>query len=344
MRIVESPWLLLFMMLSIISEAQQVNPLLKQYAGTYYKLGQRESKPTGFSEKMVLTADGRLTTTYFPLEYEGAARVAQKRTGTWSTSEVGIKLNIIGIDPATKKSITIEEEYKLIEPEYRLREGTFSGYDGWLVKLIVTNPAFLTKYAGKYNLVRYSSEVDDYTPIIVLKADGTCSKTALESVPVKGTWKAIDGVIQLSLKEKNGEEITEFAIKDGLFTDVLDYQLKKVVPPPPPSPYFSKYAGTYQLFVGETRTTDKYMLKADGTGTLATYFDADGNPSTTPIVSKGTWKASEGLIQLYIFPDDGGRGGDHDGGLITDYRLENGVFRAGDLILKKVVKSAPPKK
>jgi hypothetical protein len=114
------------------------------------------------------------------------------------------------------------------------------------------------------------------------------------------------------------------------------------------NPFVKKYARTYHMIVeGQkvTSKTDKYVLKADGTGTWSFYtqLDAQGTLGATPTVIIGTWKASEGLIQLYFNPEGPG-GGDHGDELISDYSLENGVFRSGDLILKKVVASSQPKK
>ncbi len=334
----------LLVLLPLFSIAQ-VNPLLKKYAGTYYRLSHSEKQPTGFSEKVVLAADGKLTSTYFPYEDEGVARIAQKRSGTWKPSEAGLKISITGIDPGTKESFTIEEEYKLVEAEYRILEGNFYGDNNKLVKIIVSNPAFVIKYAGNYNWVDNSRDVSDYTPTLTLKTDGTCSMKSLNTEPVTGTWKAVDGIIQLLLKEKEGEQMTEFNIKNGVFTDRQDYELKKVIPPPPPGLYLGKYAGSYSLLVEGKSTSNKYVLKPDGTGTWSFYtqLDAQGTLSKTPTVVTGTWKASEGLIQLYFQPE--GSGGDHGDELISDYRLQDGLFKAEEgLSLKKMVSPAVPKK
>jgi hypothetical protein len=106
------------------------------------------------------------------------------------------------------------------------------------------------------------------------------------------------------------------------------------VPPLPPGFFLKKYAGTYSLLVNGVTTSDKYVLKADGTSTWT--FQAD-----KPTIIGGTWIANEGMIQLLFSLLDFEKGDE----LISDYRLQNGTFKAdGGLSLKKIVKAAPVKK
>lgn len=316
----------------------QANPLLKKYAGTYYRLSYSEETPVATSEKVILTADGKLASTYFPFDDNGAvAKTPEKRTGTWKATEGVIKVTISGVDASTKEQYSFDEDY-------RFEDGLFIGDNNKLVKMLVSNPAFLTKYAGSYNLIDFSREITDHTPTIILKADGTCAQSTpfvdnsgtLTKTPVinRGTWKANDGIIQLTLKENDEERIIEYKMKDGLFTDRQGYELKKVVPPPPQGLYLKKYAGTYNVLVDGEMTDNKYALNADGTGA---WTFAKGQPAV-----KGTWKSSEGIMQLFFYPEGEGEKG---GEMITDYKFQDGAFRAeSGLSLKKVVPTTQTKK
>lgn len=98
--------------------------------------------------------------------------------------------------------------------------------------------------------------------------------------------------------------------------------------------YLKKYAGTYQLLANgqkATPTSDKYVFTPDGKCTW-TMFTPDGSGSNAPQVTKGTWKASEGLIQM-SFSMGEGEGSE----LLTDFQLLDGVFRSESVYLKKVV-------
>jgi hypothetical protein len=112
------------------------------------------------------------------------------------------------------------------------------------------------------------------------------------------------------------------------------------------NPFLKKYAGTYHM-VGDgqlvTKTSDKYVLKPDGTGTWSFYMPTDGQGtlSKTPTVVTGTWNASDGLIQLYFSPPDAGGEGSE---MLTDFRFQNGAFRAEGVVLKKAVTTMPVKK
>lgn len=323
----------LLVFVSVFSIAQ-VNPLLKKYAGTYHRLSHSEESPVSTSEMIILSVDGKLSSTYYSMDDNGAiSKVAEKRSGTWKASDKLLKITIAGVDASTKEHYSFDEEY-------RLEEGVFIGDNNKLVKVLVSNPAFLTKYAGSYNLIDLSREINDYTPTITIKADGKCTQSIPSAentgkpIITAGTWKANDGMIQLSMNENGEERSTEYKLKEGVFTDRQGYELRKVVPPPPPGLYLKKYAGTYSLLVGGQSTDNKYVLNADGTGTWT--FKA-GQPAV-----KGTWKGSEGLMQLYFSFEDGGGKGDE---MISDYRLQEGVFRAeGGLSLKKVVTTTPVKK
>jgi hypothetical protein len=99
------------------------------------------------------------------------------------------------------------------------------------------------------------------------------------------------------------------------------------------NPYLKKYAGAYRMAVnGETITkdTDRYVLSADGTCTWTIFTPASEDGSVPQKADKkpGKWTASEGLIQIFI-------DGFAEGELLTDFRLEDGVFKAESVYLKK---------
>jgi len=343
MKILKSTLSLLLVFLTILSNAQ-VNPLLKKYAGSYHRMNFGEEKPTATTEKVTFTADGKWSSVGFPVNEEGVvSKVAVKKTGTWKASEGTISMEV------TEKGATTEQEY--------VHDGEFwMSTNSYLLKIFVSNPAFVTKYAGSYQIFYYghNDEPLENAQKVSLKTDGKCTRTTpvydndgkLTATPLiePGIWKANDSVIQLTFKQDGEDETTAYTLENGTWVDRKGNSLKKVIPPPPPGLYLGKYAGTYHLIAeGQkvTSRTDKYVLKADGTGTWSYFTSADAK--AVPTVAKGTWKASEGLIQLYIYPEGMGDGG-HGDELITDYKLVNGVFRAENLILKKVVPSAQPKK
>ena len=252
------------------SASSQVNPMLKKYAGAYHLLPFGEMQPTASSDKIIFTADGNWTSTSFPRDANGVpAKVAVKKVGKWKASE-----NLITVSSAGSG-----------ETAYRWEDGLWMGTNTYLVKVFVSNPAFVAKYAGSYHFLYYGeSEPTDFTETITLKADGKCTASlpttdnsgAISKTPTvsQGTWKANDGVIQITLALEASENTTEYALAQGVFTDKQGNTLRKVVPPPPPSIYLAKYAGTYHM-IGEgetpTATSEKYLLKADGTGTW-TFF------------------------------------------------------------------------
>lgn len=101
------------------------------------------------------------------------------------------------------------------------------------------------------------------------------------------------------------------------------------------NPYLKKYAGAYRMVVNGqpiTKDTDRYVLTADGkcTWTLFTPASEDGSVPQSAETKPGKWTASEGLIQIFI-------DGFGEGELLTDFRLEDGVFKAENVYLKKEV-------
>jgi hypothetical protein len=333
---------LLLILVPLLSLAQ--NPFLKKYAGSYHLLAFGEETPTAATEKIIFTMDGKWTSAGFPTDENGTvAKVAVKKMGTWKAS-----------DGLIQQSVTANGSTTVTD--FKLDDGLFMSSNSYLKKIFVSNPTFAAKYAGAFHWLRDGEDKPtDFTETIIFKADGKCTLStpsvddngAVMKTPAitPGTWKANDGVIQMNYKQEGEERMTEFVLKDGVFADRSGSYLKKVVPPPPPGLYLGKYAGTYNLLAEGKSTDNKYVLKPDGTGTWSFYMqlDAQGKLSTTPTVVKGTWKASEGLIQLYFYPE--GSGGNHGDELISDYRLKDGAFQAeGGLSLKKVVQTVPAKK
>lgn len=110
--------------------------------------------------------------------------------------------------------------------------------------------------------------------------------------------------------------------------------------------FLKKYAGTYNMLVeGDkaTPTTDKYVLSADGkcVWTIFQTINGDGSINKTPIKTQGTWTASEGVINLQVSPP--GADGGHGEELISEFKLEKGVFRSGNLLFKKAGAGAAAK-
>lgn len=101
--------------------------------------------------------------------------------------------------------------------------------------------------------------------------------------------------------------------------------------------FLTKYAGTYNMLSNgqqATATSDKYVLKPDGSGswTMFSSVNADGSISNKPVVTAGTWTAEEGVIHLHF-----AMGGED---LISDFTLKDGAFRAENIFLKKVTAKA----
>ncbi len=97
--------------------------------------------------------------------------------------------------------------------------------------------------------------------------------------------------------------------------------------------FLKKYAGTYHMLVNEqkeTGTSDKYILKPDGSATWTMFTAA--NKSTT---KQGKWLAEEGVIHLKF-----SLGQEEGGDLLSDFNLKDGAFRAENVFLKKVVAKA----
>jgi hypothetical protein len=321
---------LLFVLLPLLLIAQ-ANPFLKKYAGAYHLLAFGEETPTAASEKIIFTVDGKWTSSGFPTDENGVvAKVALKKIGTWKASEGLIQISVI-----EKGSPTVTD--------FKLDDGLFMSSNSYLKKIFVSNPVFVSKYSGAFNVLSDGEDKpSDFTETISFKADGKCTKSTpsvddngvISKTPVitQGTWKANDGVIQVTFKLEGEDRMTEFNLKDGVFADRSGSYLKKVVPPAPPGLYLNKYAGTYHMLSdGQTITpkTDKYVFTPDGKCTW-TYFPE----GSAPVLTKGTWKASEGLIQMYFSMGDGGGKGDE---LLSDFKLQDGVFRAEGVFLKKFV-------
>lgn len=327
----------LFLLLLISSPlllAAQGNPLLKKYSGAYHLLNFGEETPTASSEKITLAADGKWTSVSYPANNNGeVAKVPVKKSGTWKASEGLIQLS--GSEGAT---------------EFKLDGGLFLGSSTYLQKIFVSNPAFTAKYAGSFQVLAEGEEkATEFTETVTFKPDGKCVRStpavddngAVTKTPViaQGTWKANDGVIQMTFSEEGEDRMTEFTMKNGVFTDRGGNHLKKALPPQPPAHYLAKYAGTYHMLAdgqAVTPKTDKYVFAADGKCTW-TYY-ADG---AAPVSNKGTWKAGDGWIQMSF---DMGDSGDKGDGLLSEFKLQDGVFRAEGVFLKKAAAKAGPAK
>ena len=335
MKKVRLPIVLLLLSASIVLQAQ-INPLVKKYSAAYYLLNFGEETPNAATEKINLAVDGKWTSVSFPADENGiVSKVPLKKSGTWKASEGVIQMVTMGATTAT---------------EFKWDGSLFMGDNTYLQKIFVSNPAFVAKYAGSFHLLGESEEKStDFTETIIFKVDGKCTRSTpavddngvVTKTPTiaQGTWKANEGVIQMLFSEEGQERMTEFSLKNSVFVDRSGNHLKKALPPPPPGTYLLKYAGTYHMLVdgqAVTLKTDKYVFTTDGKCTW-TYF-AEG---PTPVIKNGTWRASDGLIQMYFEMGDHGMGDE----LLSDFRLKDGVFRAEGVFLKKVeVKASTPKK
>lgn len=101
--------------------------------------------------------------------------------------------------------------------------------------------------------------------------------------------------------------------------------------------FLTRYAGTYNMLANgqqATATSDKYILKPDGSAswTMFRTVNADGSTSNKPVVNSGTWTAEEGVIHLQFSV-----GGEN---LISDFTMKDGAFRAEGIYLKKVAAKA----
>lgn len=315
----------------------QPNPHLKKYAGAYHLLAFGEETPTAASEKMVFTLDGKWTSTSLLIDENGVvSKVPLKKMGTWRASEglVHLSQTVNGVITTT---------------DFKLDDGMFMSSNTYLKKIFITNPIFVQKYSGKFDLLGDGEEKpSELSPVILLTPDGKCTRTTptmddngvVTKTPKKeiGTWKANEGIIQLTFNEEGQDVMTEFQMKDGVFVDRKYNVLKKFVPPPPPGYHLKLYAGTYNMLadgqVADAKS-DKYVLTPDGNGIWTLY-------GTSPVVTKGTWKASEGLIQLFFSLPGGG--GDKGDDLMTDFQLKDGVFRAEGVFLKKIIVKVAAKK
>lgn len=314
----------------------QGNPFLKKYAGSYYHLAFGTEQPTSTSEVLLLTADSKCVSTYFPVDANGvAAKTASKKSGTWKASEGQIE-------------ISFPEKGTVAKTAFKMDDGLFMSENSFLKKILVSSLLYLKKYAGSYYLLQDGEEQPgDGTYTLLFTPDGKCVRTGktydengnLQATLSKatGTWKANDGVLEMRLTIEGVDEIAEFSLTDGIFRDKSYNFLKKVVPP---DYYLKLYAGNYVMLTDDapvaTNLSDRYTLTADGkcTWTIAQTVNADGSVSKVPVKKAGTWKAGEGLIQLYF------EGGEE---LLTDFKLDNGVFRNGNVFLKKPVAATPAK-
>jgi len=314
--------------------AAQPGVFLKKYAGPYYLLNFGEETPTAASEKIDFTVDGKWSSVSFPADDNGIpGKVPVKKAGTWKASDGLIQLTTAGTSEVM---------------EFKWDDGMFMGKDTYLQKIFVTNPVFQAKYAGSFNIIGNSEEhANDFTETITLKPDGISSrstptvddsgKATKTPVVVAGTWKANDGVIQVTFPEEGQDKMTAYTLTNGVFTDRDGNKLVKAIPA---VNYLPKYAGTYNMLSdGQTPTakSDKYVLSPDGKGAW-TYFPE----GAAPVTVRGTWKAGEGVIQLSFSTGGSADKGDE---LLSEFRLQNGVFRAEGVVLKKIeYKKLTPKK
>lgn len=300
---------------------------MKKYAGPYYLLNFGEETPTAASEKINFTMNGQWSSISFPVDDNGTvSKMPVKKAGTWKASDGLIQIMTTG-SPGTT--------------DFKWSDGMFMSAEKYLQKVFVSNPVFLAKYAGSFKVLGNSEEhPTEFAETVTLKPDGKCSRStpAVDNagqvtrnpVVVAGTWKANDGVIQITFPEEGQDRMTEYTLNNGVFTDRGGNYLQKSLPPAPAVNYLPKYAGSYNLVaVGETPTpkSDKYVLSPTGQGTW-TYFPE----GAAPVTVKGTWTAGDGVIQLH-FSVGGGDKGDE---LLSEFRLQDGVFRAEGVVLKKV--------
>lgn len=314
--------------------AAQPGVFMKKYAGPYYLLNFGEETPTAASEKINFTVDGKWSSVSFPADDNGIpGKVPVKKAGTWKASDGLIQLTTAGSSAVT---------------EFKWDDGMFMGKDTYLQKIFVTNPVFQAKYAGSFNIIGNSEEhANEFTETITLKPDGISSrstptvddsgKATKTPVVVAGTWKANDGVIQVTFPEEGQDKMTAYTLTNGVFIDRGGNKLEKAIPA---VNYLPKYAGTYNMLSdGQTPTakSDKYVLSPDGKGAW-TYFPE----GAAPVTVRGTWKAGEGVIQLSFSTGGSADKGDE---LLSEFRLQNGVFRAEGVVLKKIeYKKLTPKK
>lgn len=100
--------------------------------------------------------------------------------------------------------------------------------------------------------------------------------------------------------------------------------------------FLKSYAGAYRMVANGqavTSDTDRYFLSPDGKCTWTIFLTTtktDGSVSRVTETKPGKWTASEGLIQIFI-------DGVGEGELLTDFRLEDGVFKAEGVNMKKEV-------
>lgn len=307
----------------------------KKYAGSYHILAFGVDAPTTTSTKIILSAEGKWSSTAFPVDENGIpAKVAVKKTGTWKASEGVIQIHSLnnGLEEVT---------------EYKLDAGLFIGTDTYLDPIFITEPTYLKIYAGAYHLLEEDQEQPAlYTRTIKLAADGTCmlitptiDDNGVASSPTseKSIWKARQTSLQVFLKEDEQDKPTGFEWCDKFFRSRNGYYLKKVPPPPPPNPYLKLYAGTYYMVLDGhpiNAETDKYVFLPDGKATWTIYVrsNPDGTITKEPFTRNGTWLPSAGRIQMY-FPIE-----EYDMGDIpaSNFTLVNGVFRHEQVYLKKV--------
>ena len=308
---------------------------LRQYAGSYYHLPFGEEKPTTSSEKIILTVDGKFTSTSYPKSENGIVSVTSvKKLGTWKASE-----GIIELSYQDKTATRIE---------FKLDVGLFLSSNTYLEKIFISNPIFLRKYAGSFYLFDEREESpSSLTTKIYLTADGKC--TIVEPVvdengtmgnPTKyfSNWKANQDALQVLFKGNGEDKFTQFDMTQDVFRSKNLLYLKRIPPPAPPNPYLKVYAGTYQMLtdgIPATPEMDQYVMTPDGKckWTLFTTVNPDGTISKTPVIKDGTWTAREGYIRLTFTLGDFDMSSND---LIPDFYLKNGVFRNGNIYLKKL--------
>jgi hypothetical protein len=206
---------------------------------------------------------------------------------------------------------------------------------------------FVNKYAGSFYILRDEDKPTSLTTKLFLTKDGKCvietpniDENGVAHIPLKeiSTWKAREGVLQVSYKEDDKKKVMEFTLTDNVFQDRHYNSLRKIPPPPPPNPYFKQYAGTYQMLtdgVPVTDEMDQYEFTPDGKvkWTLFTTINPDGSVSRVPDIKQGTWTPGAGLIRMFFVLGDFDMSSTD---LMTDFRLQNGVFRNGKIYLKKM--------
>ncbi|HCW07381.1 MAG TPA: hypothetical protein DGG95_08460 [Cytophagales bacterium] len=312
----------------------QPNSFLKKYAGSYYILPFGVETPTATSEKLILTADGKWSSVGFPLDKDDIpSKVPVKNQGSWKADDGQLQIRSV-------------KNGKELTTDYKLDAGLFIGSDTYLDPIFISNPIYLKKYSGVYYLLNDGQEQPlNYATIIKLGADGVCSIISPtmddngvvgKPTSVSSIWKAREGSLQVFLKEDENNKPTSFEFSDNFFRSKNGYYLKKVPPPPPPNPYLKLYAGTYYMLVDGQQLnseTDKYVFTPDGKATWTIYVraNADGTVTKAPFTRTGTWQASEVRIQWFIAIEDY----DMCDVPVSDFKLQNGVFRYQNIYLKK---------